>query len=92
MDKFILSFTHDTQWDYLLPGIPPTGKRVELPHVVVMKFENLACNCRRNPGFGDPRQREPLALRQGVRRTPGEGCHLRVYKGPPAGLQVTTGR
>ena len=36
----IVSFTHDTQWDYLLPGIPPTGKRVELPHVVVMKFEN----------------------------------------------------
>jgi carboxymethylenebutenolidase len=39
VDEFILSFTHDTQWDYLLPGIPPTGKRVELPHVVVMKFE-----------------------------------------------------
>ena len=40
VDEFIISFTHDTRWDYLLPGIPPTGKRVELPHVVVMKFEN----------------------------------------------------
>ena len=40
VDEFILSFTHDTQWDYLLPGIPPTSKRVELPHVVVMKFED----------------------------------------------------
>ncbi|HET8921998.1 MAG TPA: ester cyclase [Candidatus Acidoferrum sp.] len=40
VDEFILSFTHNTQWDYLLPGIPPTGKRVELPHVLVMKFEN----------------------------------------------------
>ena len=40
VDEFILSFTHDTQWDYLLPGIPPTGKHVEIPHVVVMKFEN----------------------------------------------------
>jgi carboxymethylenebutenolidase len=40
VDEFVLSFTHDTQWDYLLPGIPPTGKRVELPHVLVMKFEN----------------------------------------------------
>ena len=39
VDEFILSFTHDTQWDYLLPGIPPTGKHVELPHVPVMKFE-----------------------------------------------------
>jgi len=40
VDEFVVSFTHDTQWDYLLPGIPPTGKRVELPHVLVMKFEN----------------------------------------------------
>jgi carboxymethylenebutenolidase len=40
VDELIVSFTHDTQWDYLLPGIAPTGKRVELPHVVVMKFEN----------------------------------------------------
>jgi carboxymethylenebutenolidase len=40
VDEFILSFTHDTQWDYLLPDIPPTGKQVELPHVLVMKFEN----------------------------------------------------
>jgi carboxymethylenebutenolidase len=40
VDEFIVSFTHDTQWDYLLPGVSPTGKRVELPHVVVMKFEN----------------------------------------------------
>ena len=40
VDEIIVSFTHDTQWDYLLPGIPPTGKRVELPHIVVMKFEN----------------------------------------------------
>jgi carboxymethylenebutenolidase len=40
VDEFILSFAHNTQWDYLLPGIPPTGKRVELPHVVVMKFKN----------------------------------------------------
>jgi len=35
-----VSFTHDTQWDYILPGIPATSKRVELPHVLVMKFEN----------------------------------------------------
>src|SRR4029077_9571069 len=40
VDELIVSFTHDTQWDYLLPGIPHTGKHVELPHVVVMKFEN----------------------------------------------------
>jgi carboxymethylenebutenolidase len=40
VDERIVSFTHNTQWDYLLPGIPPTGKHVDLPHVVVMKFEH----------------------------------------------------
>src|SRR5215470_7820281 len=40
VDELIVSFTHDRQWDYLLPGIPPTGKKVELPHVVVMRFKN----------------------------------------------------
>ena len=40
VDEIIVSFTHHTGWDFLLPGIPPTGKRVELPAVVVMKFEN----------------------------------------------------
>ena len=40
VDEIIVSFTHNTQWDYLLPGIPPTGKHVDLPHVLVMKFEN----------------------------------------------------
>src|SRR5215469_14905802 len=40
VDELIVSFTHNTQWDYLLPGVPPTGKKVDLPHVVVMKFEN----------------------------------------------------
>ena len=38
VDELILKFTHDKQIDYMLPGIAPTGKYVELPHVVVMKF------------------------------------------------------
>ena len=40
IDELILSFTHDRVIDFMLPGIPPTGKHVELPHVVVMKFRN----------------------------------------------------
>ena len=40
IDELILSFTHNVPLDLMLPGIPPTGKHVELPHVVVMKFEN----------------------------------------------------
>ena len=40
VDELILSFTHNVPLDYMLPGVPPTGKHVALPHVVVMKFEN----------------------------------------------------
>ena len=31
-------FTHDTEIDWLLPGIKPTGKYVEIPLVVVITF------------------------------------------------------
>jgi carboxymethylenebutenolidase len=40
IDEFVLSFTHDREIPTMLPGIPPTGKKVELPHVVVMGIEN----------------------------------------------------
>jgi carboxymethylenebutenolidase len=38
VDELILKFTHDREIEYLIPGVRPTGKYVELPHVVVMKF------------------------------------------------------
>ena len=38
VDELILSFTHNEEIRSMLPGIQPTGKYVELPHVVVMKF------------------------------------------------------
>jgi len=34
----IVSFTHDVGMPALLPGVKPTGKKVELPHVVVVGF------------------------------------------------------
>ncbi|MFZ0224034.1 MAG: hypothetical protein WA323_11275 [Candidatus Nitrosopolaris sp.] len=40
VDEFILSFTHDIEFEYLVPGVPPTGKYVEIPHVAVVKFKN----------------------------------------------------
>ena len=39
VDELLLTFTHDREIEYMLPGVPPTGRYVELPHVVVMKFE-----------------------------------------------------
>jgi carboxymethylenebutenolidase len=38
VDELILSFTHNIEIKSMVPGIQPTGKYVELPHVVVMKF------------------------------------------------------
>jgi carboxymethylenebutenolidase len=37
--EFVTTFIHDTEIDYLLPGIPPTGKQVEIPTVVIAKFQ-----------------------------------------------------
>lgn len=39
VDELIVSFTHDMVMDTYLPGIAPTGRKVELPHVVVMGFD-----------------------------------------------------
>ena len=35
----VIAFTHDVQMEAILPGVPPTGRRVEVPFVVVMAFE-----------------------------------------------------
>ena len=40
IDEFVLSFTHDREMPAMLPGISPTGRKVELPTVVVMGVEN----------------------------------------------------
>jgi carboxymethylenebutenolidase len=39
VDELILTFTHDREIPFMLPGVPPTGKHVELPFAVFMKFE-----------------------------------------------------
>ena len=38
VDEVIISFTHDRDIDHMLTGVSPTGKYVEIPHVVIMKF------------------------------------------------------
>ena len=39
VDELIISFTHDIEIPAMIPGIPPTGKYIELPIVVIMKFK-----------------------------------------------------
>jgi carboxymethylenebutenolidase len=38
VDELIYAFTHSIEMDWLLPGVRPTGKRVEVPMVVVVQF------------------------------------------------------
>ncbi|KIX00867.1 uncharacterized protein Z518_09932 [Rhinocladiella mackenziei CBS 650.93] len=36
VDEFIFKFTHDREIDWLVPGIPPTGKEVAVPFTAVV--------------------------------------------------------
>lgn len=39
IDELIISFTHTRRIDWMLPGVEPTGKRVEVAFVVIVGFE-----------------------------------------------------
>ena len=38
VDEMLFCFTHTCEIDWMLPGIAPTGKRVEIPLVAIIKF------------------------------------------------------
>ena len=39
IDEFVFSFTHDLTMDWMLPGIDPTHRKVEIPMVAVVQFD-----------------------------------------------------
>ncbi len=39
IDEFLVRFTHDIVMDAILPGVQPTHRPVEVPHVAVIGFE-----------------------------------------------------
>jgi carboxymethylenebutenolidase len=39
VDELVISLTHDREIDFLLPRVKPTGKHLQIPLVVVMKFD-----------------------------------------------------
>ena len=41
VDELIVSFTHDREMKAYLPGVASTGRKVVLPHVVVMGFDEM---------------------------------------------------
>ncbi len=40
VDEMVLKFTHTIRMDWILPGIAPTGKRVEVPMVAIVRFRD----------------------------------------------------
>ncbi len=38
VDEMVVSFTHDVEIDWMLPGVAPTGRRVEVPLVAIVGF------------------------------------------------------
>jgi carboxymethylenebutenolidase len=40
IDEFIVRFTHSIRMDWFAPGVEPTGRRIAVPHVAVIAFED----------------------------------------------------
>jgi carboxymethylenebutenolidase len=40
VDEMIFRFTHTIEMDWMLPGVAPTGRRVECPLVVIVHFRD----------------------------------------------------
>ena len=40
VDEMVFKFTHTIRMDWMLPGVPPTGKRVEVPLVAIIRFRD----------------------------------------------------
>jgi carboxymethylenebutenolidase len=39
VDEFVLCFTHTTEIDWMLPGVAPTGRSVQIPMIAIVQFE-----------------------------------------------------
>jgi len=40
VDEMIVRFTHTLEMDWMLPGVAPTGRRVEIPLVAIVQFRD----------------------------------------------------
>jgi carboxymethylenebutenolidase len=40
VDEMVIKFTHTIRMDWMLPGVAPTGKRVEVPLVAIIRFRD----------------------------------------------------
>ena len=47
IDEFVFTFTHDIVMDWMLPGVRPTNRKIEIPMVAVVQFEGDKIACER---------------------------------------------
>jgi carboxymethylenebutenolidase len=40
VDEMVLKFTHSVEMDWILPGVAPTGRRVEIALVAIVRFRD----------------------------------------------------
>ena len=40
VDEMVLKFTHSIEMDWMLPAVPPTGRRVEIALVAIVRFRD----------------------------------------------------
>jgi carboxymethylenebutenolidase len=40
VDEMIFSFTHTEEMPWMLPGVAPTGRKVEIPLVAIVRFQD----------------------------------------------------
>ena len=40
VDEMVFRFTHTMEMEWMLPGVPPTGRQVEIPLVVIVHFRD----------------------------------------------------
>ncbi|KAF2032557.1 hypothetical protein EK21DRAFT_98938 [Setomelanomma holmii] len=95
IDEFIFKFTHDRELDWLVPGIPPTDLKVEVPFTAVVNtrgdrlyHEHISWDqgtVLRQLGLLPEYLPFPHPLPNGVKPTPGKSVEYRV---PVAGTDA----
>ncbi|CEJ60286.1 hypothetical protein PMG11_08866 [Penicillium brasilianum] len=94
VDEFIFKFTHDKELDWLLPGVPPTNKHVEVPFTAVVNIrgdrlyhEHISWDqgsVLRQVGLMPEYLPFPYALPDGSKPAPGKQFEYRV---PVVGIE-----
>ena len=51
VDEMVIKFTHSIEMDWMLPRIPPTGRRVEVALVVIVRFRDVSSRTNTSTGI-----------------------------------------